>query len=217
MTTLNAHFSEIEKLLPNPSEKQYFCAEIVSSSLKNCKALAWHWQEFPSLGTLVFIPDNDIILFGCVTNLETISGDNLGTMRSYKKTTEELAREQPQLFLFFKTIITISFVGYTDRKKYSLYSTIPPKPAIMHQFVGSCPPKIQQFFFEESDYGHLLFSSEQEHLDEIILAIVAHFKKQELPLDRIIKNLCHYITHFSSYDYRRTRALMKRLEDLLEK
>lgn len=202
--------------LPLPSEKKYFCAEIRESSLRKCTALAWEWNKLPPVGSLVFIPGNKITIFACVTNLETMSQDPTHIPRIYKKTVEELMQEQPQLFSFLQTTLSLHVLGYGIHSTSKLYFSLPPQPALIHQFVGICSPEMHKFFFEQAGYFHLLFSSCKEFIDDIILAIIHHLITLSLPLEAFFHHLCDYLTLYASYDYRHTRALMSRVESIIQ-
>ena len=119
---------------------------------------------------------------------------------TYKKTEEELKREQPQIFEFLKTTFDVQIVGYQniqldesklDESKLdeSINYNLPSTPPKIHSFVKNSDTEIIKFFFSKTNFLSLLFSAQISNLDEILLTILKNlnFIKTSLVKTSLVK------------------------------
>ena len=143
-------------------------AEVIDSSLHGVMAQCWEWNTFPSFGSMVTIESNKKVYYCLVHQIQTGSMDPMRYPFPYKKTEEELLREQPQIFEFLKTTFSCLTIGY--RQKGKIYYLTAPEPPKIHAFVGHISKVESQEFFASDKYLHVLFGFANQvfNLDEFI-------------------------------------------------
>lgn len=187
----------------NTKEKPF--AEIIESSCAKFLAQTWYPQEEARLGNLVEVTTNNTNkfgtkTFGIITSIQTGSQDPMHYPFTYKKTEEELKREQPQIFEFLKTTFDVQIVGYQniqldesklDESKLdeSINYNLPSTPPKIHSFVKNSDTEIIKFFFSKTNFLSLLFSAQISNLDEILLTILKNlnFIKTSLVKTSLVK------------------------------
>ncbi|MFC1843035.1 hypothetical protein ACFLYU_05250 [Candidatus Dependentiae bacterium] len=209
----------------NTNHTKTHFAEIIESSLQEWTAQCWDFKTFPSFGSIVVIKSTHKTIFGIVHQVKMGSMDSTRYPFAYKKTEQELMREQPQIFEFLKTTFSCITIGYKQKGKiYYLLSCQPPK---IHAFVGYASPQETREFFSSCNYLHLLFglSGQIFNLEELLLAMI----NQQVTLnilggdskeDKIQTNIHNFIETYSllvGNDYRRLKLFLQRLEPLLQK
>lgn len=190
-------------------------SEVIESSLQGWMAQSWQWNQFPSFGSLVAITGKKRIVFGIVHQIRTGSMDPARYPFPYKKTEEELLKEQPQIFEFLKTTFSCLTVGYKEEK--TMRYLLVPEPPTIHSFVAVASPHLQREFFAQTDYLHLLFGCSQLfNLDELLLAVL----KYQTMINGIASDtLDHFIDLFSllaGNDYRRLKIFLSRAQNIIE-
>ncbi len=192
----------------------YF-AEIMESSLDNFTAQCWEWDFFPNFGSLVQVENKKNITFGVVTQIQTGSMDPMRYPFPYKKTQEELLREQPQIFEFLKTIFKVQFLGYCHIGNQSkFYYLLPPKPCKIHTFVKNTSEQTTNLFFSKPDYLNLLFafSGNIANLDELLVAILNNLTTKKILDSKKLDAFCQSFSLLTGNDYRRLKLFLKRIE-----
>ncbi len=209
-------------LLPAAQNKHFFCAEVIESNIRSFVAYAWRWDSYPSFGSLVFAPYESISVLGCVTHIETGSLDPSRHPIAYQKTESELLAEQPQIFELLRTVFTVHILGYYQHpKKEESYGNIlyamAPRLCKIHNFVGICSSTMHEYFFQKSDYLHLLFASSlPDHIiDDLLIAIITHLITQKIDVSPIIRAICEQFPLFVGNDYRRMKRFLKRITPLI--
>jgi len=191
-----------------PPKKPF--AEIIESSLQGWLAQCWEWNNFPQFGSLVTIKTKKGTIFGVVHQIETGSMDSTRHPFPYKKTEEQLLKEQPQIFEFLKTTFSCLTLGYKNEYKINyLLATQPPQ---IHSFVSLASPEESTEFFNNHQYLHLLFNNSHQifNLDELLLAILKHQKEQKILTDEKIKKFFATFTLLTGNDYRRLKLFLQR-------
>lgn len=192
-------------------------AEIIESSLHNWLAQSWEWDEFPQFGSLVTTESNNRMVFGIIYQVQTGSMDPIRYPFPYKKTEEELRREQPQIFEFLKTTFSCLTLGYQENHGNITY-LIAPEPPKIHSFVTPIADNLAKQFFSSHNYLHILFgmSSGIGNVDELLLAVL----KQQVALKIVSEeSLDNFIQRYSlliGNDYRRIKLFLQRAQPLLE-
>jgi hypothetical protein len=198
------------------NSKDHF-AEIIESCLDHYLAQSWEWNFFPRFGSLVQVETKETTVFGVVCHTQTGSMDPMRYPFPYKKTEEELLREQPQIFEFLKTIFKVQIVGYSENQsKNSIYYMLPPTPCKIHAFVKSAPLNITKDFFSNPDYLHLIFSFANQipNLDELLVAILNNLAKQKILDAKKIDSFCQAFSLLTGNDYRRLKTFLRRIENI---
>ncbi len=186
-------------------------AEVIQSSLDTFVAQCWDWEIFPKFGSLVYTSHNllkkRITIIGTVTDISTGSIDPIRSPFTYKKTEEELKKEQPQIFEFLKTSFTVKVLGYKENNNINYI--LPPVPAKIHTFVQNANVELSSKFFSQPDFLYLLFSSQSNisHFDDLLISIL----KRVTNIESIYKTL----SLLTGNDYRKLKLLLKRTESLL--
>jgi hypothetical protein len=185
-------------------------AEIIESSLHGWLAQSWQWDQFPPFGSLVSIPQEGYTYIGIVHQVQTGSMDPMRYPFPYKKTQEELMKEQPQIFEFIKTTFNCLAIGsyYQGRISY----TLPSAPPKIHSFVQPLDTDLMKQFFSNEKYLHILFANGNtiENLDELLLALLAQQKQEgALSQDKITSFMQTY-SLLTGNDYRRMKLFLQR-------
>lgn len=214
---LNNNFAtNIDK---NSPESESF-AEIVQSSLQEWKAQCWDFNKFPEFGSIVAIKSKNKTIFGIVNQIEMGSMDSGRYPFTYKKTEEELLREQPQIFEYLKTTFSCITIGYKYMGKiYYQLSFEPPK---IHAFASYASYQDCVQLFGSSKYLHLLFglSGQIFNLEELLLAtIIYQIRLKIFTKENKGQKINKFIDTYSlliGNDYRRLKLFLQRVEPLLE-
>lgn len=203
-----------------PNKPPYF-AEVITSSLWDCAAQCWQFNQAPAYGSLLVIEDQSTKYFGLVCEINTGSLDTVRLPIAYQKTEQELQQELPQIFEFLKTTFTCLLVGYqeqVDHKANQLIYTAPAVPPKIHMFVRISTASELELFFHSYQFLHLLFSrANQMHnqIDELLLAV---FQRAKSRLDLITKidEFTELFALLVGRDYQRLRLFFGRLELILK-
>jgi hypothetical protein len=191
-------------------------AEIIESSLQNWLGQSWEWDTFPQFGSIVTTESNNRLIFGIIHQVQTGSMDPIRYPFPYKKTEEELRREQPQIFEFLKTTFSCLTLGYQEHGK--IHYLLAPEPPKIHSFVKPMSDYLAKQFFGSHNYLHMLFSMANgiSNIDELLLAIL----KQQVSLNIISEDtLENFIQRYSlliGNDYRRIKLFLQRAQPILE-
>lgn len=197
------------------STKLSFFAEVVESSPQSWKSQCWQWDQPPIFGSLVVVDCQKNLSYGVVHHIYTGSDDPSRSVFAYQKTLEELQREQPQVFMFLKTVFTALTVGYTQDQR--ICYTYAPLAASLHAFVRPATAEEYQLFFKRPDYLPILFGQAHQlgNLDELLLAMI-RVARQHGGLDE--GGLQQFIETFSllgNNDYRRLKMFLQRVEQVV--
>lgn len=191
-------------------------AEVVESSLTGYVAQCWEWDKAPVFGSLVMIRDEDRILFGLVHQVNTGSIDAIRTPFAYRKTQEELQREQPHIFEFLKTTFSCVIIGY--RQGPSMFYMMAPQPPKIHSFVALATPEMAKQFFSSSDFLYVVFAMQNQimHLDELLLALLTQGVKDAYIDVRALHMCMETYMVLIGNEYRRTKLFAQRIQQALE-
>lgn len=190
-------------------------AEVIESSLHGFTAQSWEWDAFPSFGSLVAIHTDKRILFGIVHQIQTGSMDPSRHPFPYKKTEEELRREQPQIFEFLRTTFSCITIGYQERNSY--FYLLAPEPVKIHAFICPMPQELAFNFLSDDAYLHLIFSLSNHlfNLDELLLAILKYQTELGLLTPTRITTFIQRFSLLTGNDYRRLKLFLQRAEPIM--
>ncbi len=196
-------------------------AEVIESSLDNFLAQCWQWNNIPNFGSLIQVETTGQVIFGIVTQIQTGSMDPMRYPFPYKKTEEELMKEQPQIFEFLKTTFRVQIVGYLEttpktNKLQTLYYQLPPTPCKIHSFITKTSQKLSQDFFSKPDYLYLLFGFENNipNLDELLIAIVRQLSEESFGAKKI-DLFYETLSLLTGNDYKRLKLFLKRTQNII--
>jgi len=197
-------------------KSSYHFSEVIESSLHDWKAQCWQWDSFPSFGSLVKIKTGLRTIFGIVYQIQMGSMDPNRYPFPYKKTEEELMKEQPQIFEFLKTSFSCITLGYKQKGK--LFYLLSPDPPKIHSFVGYADKEESREFFANERYLHLLFglSSHVFNLEELLLAMINHQVQLHIFSEQKIQRFIETFNLLTGNDYRRLKLFLQRVEPLLK-
>ncbi|MBD3273579.1 hypothetical protein GF385_04500 [Candidatus Dependentiae bacterium] len=182
-------------------------AEIIESSCSKFLAQTWKHQTKPNLGSLVTTQINEIKIIGLVTNIQTGSQDPMRYPFTYKKTEEELKKEQPQIFEFLKTIFEVQIVGYKNKNK--IYYSLPTNPPNIHSFIKHTEEELFDKFFENTNFLPLLFNSQITNIDEVLIAMLSNIKNLN---KKFLSKFAKTFSLLSGNDYKRLKLFFKRAQ-----
>lgn len=190
-------------------------AEVIESSLTGWIAQSWQWDTTPTFGSLVCIETSTKTLFGIVHHIQTGSIDPSRYPFAYKKTEEELRREQPQIFEFLRTTFTCLAVGYLENKK--IIYQLPPEPSKIHAFIYTPDAQNYKQFFSHQQYLHVLFgfSTLVNNIDELLLALLKHLADTKIVDYTCMQDFIEQFSLLTGNDYRRLKLFLQRVEALL--
>lgn len=204
----------------NDQQNQSAFAEVVASSLETFTAQCWEWDIQPRFGSLVYVNVQDLIIFGCVTQVKTGSLDPIRTPVAYKKTEEALRAEQPQIFEFLTTTFDAQVVGYAQGDLAAIGKILymlPPYPSKIHAFVTVCPPEMTAHFFSDTSFLHLLFAFQANilNLDELLLSVIQQQSQAGFLNKEVFNNFCQTFSLLNGNDYRRTKLFLQRVAQVI--
>ena len=187
-------------------------AEVVASSLAAYSAQTWRWDDFPSLGALVKIQEQDQVVFGLVINSETGSADPSRSAYAYQKTEAELRREQPHIFEFLKTTFVVLPIGYKRSSDVFVSHATPRTPAKIHSFVLLCNTEDYATFFSGAEFLQILLPAQTiiPH-EQIILALCKELSSRQLLTESFIDSLAESYNLVGGGDYKKLKSLLRQL------
>ncbi|MBS1986378.1 hypothetical protein JST99_00385 [Candidatus Dependentiae bacterium] len=192
-------------------------AEVIESSLHGFLAQSWDAATLPLFGSLMTITTPERTLFGVVHQIQTGSMDPSRHPFAYKKTYEELRKEQPQIFEFLKTTFNALVIGHTTASGKISY-LLAPEPARIHTFV--CPSNVEMSvqFFKNTHYMHALFGLAHTvlNLDELLLAMLAHQASLGILSQEKLLDFTTTFSLLTGNDYRRLKLFLQRVEPILQ-
>lgn len=183
-------------------------AEIIESNSTKYLAQTWNPQNIPNFGYLVETTNNEIQIFGIITSIQTSSQDPMRYPFTYQKTEEELIKEQPQIFEFLKTTFDVQIVGFKTNNEI-IYS-LPSNPPKIHSFVNNVNKNQIQMFFKKTNFLYLLFNSQIQNLDEVLIAILNNIQTDKA----FIANFCNNFSLLSNNDYKRLKLFLSRIKQI---
>ncbi len=194
-------------------------AEVVESSLEVFTAQSWQWDDFPAFGQLVCLESDKSILVGCVTQVRTGSIDPMRSPFPYKKTEDELRKEQPQIFEYLKTAFTVNILGYIDgaqEHNIKIFYQSARYPSKIHSFVYTASYELIALFFQKTLYLHTLFSSQLPAIDEILLALLTQLSDRKLLTQKHLDDFGMTFSLLTGNDYRRLKIFLSRVQALTQ-
>lgn len=194
-------------------------AEILTSSLDNYTAHCWDQKKIPSLGELVSVIDRDTNqhILGCVVQIERGTTEQGRMPFAYGKTIDELLQEQPQIFAFLTTIITVTILGYENQNTGGIVYALPAQPSSLHSFVHFCSSTFENKFFSNPLFLPLLFKKTTIEIDEILIGIIRRLISQNPEFNqRSFQELYHMFSFLIGSDYRRLKLFLRRIEQMFE-
>jgi hypothetical protein len=191
-------------------KNQYF-AEIIESSLENWIAQSWQWDQFPIFGSVLIVENEKRKLFAIVHQIQTGSMDSSRQPFAYKKTEEELKKEQPQIYEFLRTTFSCLILGYQDNE--DVFHALAPKPAKIHSFVRNATDQEISNFFRNSQYLQVLFGHGNKilNLDELLLALLKSIKQAKQFEQEQLDEFIETFSLLTCNDYRRLKLFLQRL------
>lgn len=199
---------------PAQTDKFHSFAEVTHSSLSSFHAQSWHWDYFPTFGSLVTVEAKNRTLFGIVYMVQTGSSDAGRYPFTFQKTEAELQAEQPQIFEFLQTTFSCLVVGFTEGQ--SIIYQMGPEPAKMHTFVHHASPTQARKFFSSHLYLHLLFNApEIAALDELLLALLRTKKELGILSAESFLSFAETVSLATGDDYRKLKIFMNRADSIL--
>lgn len=186
-------------------------AEIIESSLHGWLAQSWQWDTFPPFGSLICIEQKERTHIGIVHQVQTGSMEPGRYPFPYKKTEQELLKEQPQIFEFLKTSFNCLAVGYYQKGR--IYYSLAPQPPKIHGFVAPLERDLAKQFLSSERYLHTIFSvgNKIENLDELLLALLDQQRQEGiLSQDKVTRFMQTY-SLLTGNDYRRMKLFLQRV------
>lgn len=187
-----------------------YCAEIIESGLHSWKALCWNLDNIPAFGSLMVASHKGRTIFGLVYQIQTGANDPNRVPFAYKKTEEELRKEQPQIFELLKTTFACITVGYKQNNE--IVYQIVPEPLQIHTFVSPATTEEQRVFFLQEHFIHLLFSMAPQiiSLDELLLASITQNKLQQE--QTLLMKIFEAYAILTGNDYHRLKFFLQRVQ-----
>lgn len=182
--------------------------EVVESSTERVTAQAWELDGLPPFGSLVRVPDGDLVHYGIVSFAQTGSADPARRPVALGLTAEELRREQPQIFALLKSEFSFIVIGH--RKAGGEYlGFAPPRPPGLHAFVYPCTGAEAAEVGADAGYVRRLLA--EGGGDEVTAAAVRHFRAAAADPAAYTVRAGKELLRALGEDAGRFRALMARL------
>ncbi|MBI2344555.1 hypothetical protein HYV10_00585 [Candidatus Dependentiae bacterium] len=190
-------------------------AEVIEGTLSNWIGQSWKWNNIPEFGSLVITKNNNVKAYGIVCNIQTGSNDPARKPMTYKKTEEELLRDQPQIFEFLQTKFTCIAVGYEQND--SIFYHIPSQPAKIHSFISQANDKEYKAFFSNNQFLNILFNQQSQILnfDELLLAIVKNLHEKKCLHKTNLHDFIETFSILSKNDYQKLKVFLHRMQSVM--
>ena len=187
-------------------------AEIIESSLHSWKGECWEWDIMPTYGSILAIQSPTRQVFGLVHDISTGALDATRKVFAYKKTEEELKRDQPHIFHFLHTTFSCLTLGYTERQE--VFYQCAPEPPKIHSFIYTPSQEDLTRFFTDEHYLHTLFAHEQGtfSLDDMILALLRNLSDKNLLTQERFSRFIETFSLLTANDYRRLKLFLQRAQ-----
>lgn len=187
-------------------------AEIIESSLHTWKGECWEWDVMPTYGSILAVKSPKRTVFGLVHAITTGALDTTRKVFAYKKTEEELKRDQPHIFHFLHTTFSCLTLGYTENEE-AFYQCAPEPPKI-HSFIYAPSLHDLELFFTDEHYLHTLFAHEQTtfSLDDMILALLRNLCEKNLLTEERFARFVETFSLLTANDYRRLKLFLQRAQ-----
>ena len=192
------------------------CGEVIESSLLGWLVQSWQWDYFLPFGSIALIETSQRTVLGIVHQIQTGSMDPVRYPFPYKKTEDELLRDQPQIFEFLKTTFSCITIGYQE--KGTIFYQLAPEPPKIHSFVGLASKDLNHQFFADERYLHVLFGLTNQimNLDELLLAMLKHRTDLGLLTKERIEDFIHTFSLLTGNDYRRLKLFLQRAQSVIK-
>jgi len=186
--------------------------EIIESSLKTIKVLCWDAHNLPSFGQIISFSFNNLRAYGIITEMVTESIDSQRTPFAFKKTPDELQREQPQIFLFIQTVCTVVIVWHERQSFPREINTLSlPSPAPLHTWAHFCKTIISNRFLLETLSDRLA----PEIMDDCVITLVTlaiqHNKIEKKELFEFVESYSQGLNH----SLKRAQRFLQNIEQLI--
>lgn len=182
--------------------------EVVESSTERVAAEAWELDGLPAFGSLVKVPDGDLVHYGVVSFARTGSIDPGRRPVALGLTAEELRREQPQIFALLRSEFSFIVIGHREAGgPYRGYAA--PRPPRLHAFVFPCDGAEAVEVGGETGYVRRLLG--EGGGDEVAAAAVRHFRAAAADPAAYTVRAGKELLRALGEDAGRFRALMARL------
>lgn len=197
------------------NSNQYF-AEVIESSLDSWIAQSWKWDFFPIFGSIVIVESNNRKFFSIVYQINTSSNDGVRQPFAFKKTEEELIREQPQIFEFLRTSFSCLALGYQEDN--NIYHMLSPEPPKIHSFIRQADKTELTNFFNNPNYLQIFFSNinKVSNLDELMLALLRYLKQNEILNDKNFTEFLELYSLLTDNDYKKLKLFLRRIEPIIQ-
>ncbi|NBV41025.1 hypothetical protein EBR77_04225 [bacterium] len=193
-------------------------AEITQSSLAVWKGQCWEWNNPPTFGDVVTVHQNNYIVYGIVTTIQTESLDPARTPVAYKKTEEELLHDQPQIFHFLKTTFQCVTIGYEQNG--IIFYQLPIHPLKMHAFIAKAQAHEYEKIFTSDQFLHSIFNHSAQlgcSLDELLLGIIKNLSEHSVLHKNVLTQFIESFSLLNKNDYKKLKVFTGRVQYLLEK
>ena len=187
-------------------------AEIIESSLHSWKGECWEWDIMPTYGSILVVENPTRKVFGVVHDITTGAVDTTRKVVAYRKTEEELKRDQPHIFHFLHTTFSCLTLGYLEQNEAFYQSS--PEPPKIHSFISSPTYQELDLFFTHEQYIHTLFAHEQTtfSLDDMILALLQNLSEKGLLTEERFSRFIETFSLLTRNDYRRLKLFLQRAQ-----
>ena len=192
------------------------CGEVIESSLLGWLVQSWQWDYFLPFGSIALIETPTRTVLGIVHQIQTGSMDPIRYPFPYKKTEDELLRDQPQIFEFLKTTFSCITIGYQE--KGDIFYQLAPEPPKIHSFVALASRELNSQFFADERYLHVLFGLANQimNLDELLLALLKHRADMRLLNQDNMEDFIQTFSLLTGNDYRRLKLFLQRAQSIVK-
>ena len=193
-------------------------AEVIASSLKLVTGLCWDDASLPHFGSIVEIAYSNLTAYGIITEIASTITDDQRTPFAFKKSLEQLHKEQPQIFAFIQTTCTINIIWHKKKHESEPTSRTPPTPAPLHASIQLAP----LCFWKKALNNRELLLSITENIalttaDDCLITIAEKAAEtKEISRDELLEFIEIYSQEINNDLYRAQRFL-QHMEQTLKK
>lgn len=183
--------------------------EVTMSRTRSFEAVAHEVFQPPRFGSFVRVGRNGSALYGVVSNVKTEPfGDNRRVI-AFRKTWDELIKEQPQITELLDTTFDIATVGFSDDR--GLHHYLPPFPPRVHETVYAADPTEVAALTDSLEFVRTLAALDAPSTHELVAAAIREAALARGRDQAFLTEASRVVADLFKDDYDTAMAIVRRL------
>ena len=189
--------------------------EVLESNTRMLKAQVPRAAAAPAFGSWIKVHQSGgIVVYGVVSMVEQGSIMPGRHTTALGKTTEELAREMPQVMELLRTSFSAVIMAYKDPQG-TLRQTLPPNPVAIHGFVAACEVEEIRELAAPFDFLRTLVNSADTSvpIDDLLVAMLRQIcQAHQDNAYHVLVEAGQALSRLFRDDHERLQAILRRVK-----